>query len=108
MTEKDRFIQWWNRNFDWADKRKRVWAWKAWQAARDWIPIEKALPENGQRVLFVVYPQDEQYAGTIQAGRFMIEEYGNDSYAIFSFPGRGSGATHWQPLPEPPEDWRGE
>ena len=73
----------------------------------EWISVEDRYPGQGQKVVFVVASHDDNYAGTVQAGRYHYEKYGGgDGYHTFSFPGRGTSATHWMPLPTPPEELR--
>lgn len=69
----------------------------------EWVSVRDRLPDERQKVLFVVVPSDEDYAGTVQAGRYTSFKY-NDGFvdAEFSFPGRTTHATYWMPLPDPP------
>jgi len=64
-----------------------------------WISVKDRYPEDGQLVLFVVANDVDYYAGTVQAGRYRFE---GGKYHTFSFPGRGTSASHWMPLPSPP------
>lgn len=71
-------------------------AWEAWQAARRWIPVEEELPENWEEVLISI-------GGALAVG-YRLGEYW---WMVSSQGTHPLGMpAHWQPLPEPPEDWR--
>ena len=74
----------------------------------EWISVEERLPEVNQLVLCYKYNGSSHY----KVGFFIGAKYTEDVAAfrnineLFSF-----GATHWMPLPEPPNcgaDMRGE
>jgi hypothetical protein len=78
--------------------------WDMFHDLSEWISVKDRLPEERQKVLFVVDSSDKDYANTVQAGRYNSFKY-NDGFIDheFSFPGRTTHATHWMPLPEPPQ-----
>lgn len=74
--------------------------WKPLRGISRWIPVEKATPSDGQRVLVYYAPRkcgDSQYDEWIA-----ITSYWDDDK--FWYPGEGGYAqpTHWMALPEPP------
>ena len=77
----------------------------SWSPYTEWISVDDLLPEEGQRILFVVDPTDTEYAGRIMSGTFRTYELGTEhALPCFSFPGRGTYATHWMPLPHLPDE----
>lgn len=63
------------------------------QKEMQWISVEERLPEDGQTVAFVV-KSDDLRDGFVYGGKY--------SYGDFCTPGVGFAASHWMPLPEPP------
>lgn len=60
-----------------------------------WISVDERLPEQGQTVAFVVDLPGQYRHGQVYGGKFT----GSD----FATPGCGQPASHWMPLPAPPE-----
>jgi len=71
------------------------------EAAHRWIPVRERLPRDGQKVLC-------RYDGVYECRLcwFWIDSGGTHHFGYVSEDdGRGSQpATHWMPLPTPPED----
>lgn len=68
----------------------------------EWISVEKALPADGQTVAFVVDCKSEILGylhGRVLGGYFSYI----GPYPTFSVPGLGLSASHWMPLPNPPQ-----
>lgn len=64
-----------------------------------WIPVDEALPENGQTVGFVTEcANDKWYHGRVLGGRYMAGEFGG-----FSVPGLMVQASHWFAFPPLPD-----
>jgi hypothetical protein len=59
-----------------------------------WIPVDERLPEDGQRVLAVT-----RVGGITEVGEFAFNSRGE----WFSTDYGSWNASHWMPLPEPPE-----
>lgn len=61
---------------------------------REWIPVEKALPKKGQRVLITAGAgwSESPYLVTYNGYAFGEDHKGN------------MNATHWMPLPSPPKE----
>lgn len=57
-----------------------------------WVPVTERLPENQQRVLFIVNSRDDWYNGKVFGGTYT----GYD----FAVPGIGFMASHWCPIPD--------
>ena len=71
----------------------------------EWISMKDRWPEEGARVLFYC-DEREQFYGRFHVGRFSPFVYapGEPPVPEFSMPAFGGiTATHWMPLPEPPE-----
>ena len=65
----------------------------------NWIKCSERMPESGIRVL-LYFPQ---YAGHIEDG--FIDDVGDGPYHyLFDGDCFGENPTHWQPLPEPPQE----
>jgi len=62
--------------------------------ATEWIPVDEALPPEGQRVLTF-----DSMTNTIQVGRIYRYKSGIDRPYIWS----SGKPTHWQYLPENPK-----
>ena len=58
-----------------------------------WIPVEERLPDNDQGY-FIVWSGSCNYAGEAVWDGYTFRWIANDNNAC---------ATHWMPLPEPPE-----
>lgn len=58
-----------------------------------WIPVEDALPEYGEYVLFIRKNRE------VYVGYYDEKNTWNTDYQWFC----GENVTHWMPLPEPPE-----
>lgn len=69
----------------------------AGQTYPEWIPVEKQLPQIGQRIIFVAKCHNESSFehGNVYGGKYTPD-------GSFSTPGCGLGATHWMPSPAPP------
>ena len=65
---------------------------------REWIPVSKRLPENGERAL-VALMYDEVNIGVYNA---KISQWEIDG--LFFSGGKLDWVSHWKPLPEPPEE----
>ena len=62
----------------------------------EWISVKDRLPEYGERVLIARHPfVGEAFLG--QGGYFIRYKYDEDSLPWVR------NATHWMPLPAPPE-----
>ena len=64
----------------------------------DWISVEDELPGHSDPVL--------SWAQDVWAGEYRVEINRCDTYASSprsEFTGLPNKATHWMPLPEPPE-----
>ena len=82
----------------------------------DWISVDDRLPEHGQHVLvwsdvdcFIGIGDDEN--GALRIGDCVFRSEHDKRYDRNQWKGRfdGSyfiGVTHWQPLPEAPEEVR--
>lgn len=67
-----------------------------------WIPVDEALPEDGQTVGFVTEcANDKWYHGRVLGGRYMAGEFGG-----FSVPGLMVQASHWFAFPPLPDALR--
>ena len=67
-----------------------------------WIPVDEALPEDGQTVGFVTEcSNDRWYHGRVLGGRYMAGEFGG-----FSVPGLMVQASHWFAFPPLPDALR--
>ncbi len=64
-----------------------------WQPKMDWIPVSERLPKEYTKVLAI-----DRVTGKVDIAQ--INAFGCFVYAD----GRGHGASHWMPLPEPPEE----
>ncbi|MGN7818833.1 DUF551 domain-containing protein [Chitinophaga sp. 22536] len=74
------------------------------EAQQRWIPVTEHLPERGQGCLFVVYHPGDTRHGKVYAGPYTSDPnspYIEERY-VFSTPGFGLSASHWQPSPQPP------
>ena len=97
MTERERFEEWANSRglctqigrYGGYILSTTSAAWRAWQAARAWRPIETA-PKDGSLVWGFSSYEKIPYACCWDEGKWISEEY--DVHP-----------THWQPLPPPPE-----
>jgi hypothetical protein len=72
--------------------------------AETWISVEERLPDELQRVSFVVKSRDEAYNGKVLGGKYTGDpksEYPSRKNE-FSTPGIGWEASHWMPAPAPP------
>lgn len=58
-----------------------------------WLPVEDALPEYGEYVLFI------RKNCEVYVGYYDEKNTWNTDYQWFC----GENVTHWMPLPEPPE-----
>ena len=64
----------------------------------DWISVKDRLPENMQTVAFVAWSEfSDRYNGRVLGGRY------DSLLDCFSIPGACFEASHWMPLPKPPE-----
>ena len=68
-----------------------------------WIPVREQLPEEGKPDSILLYLDHRdgyggQAVGYFLGGKFWLYEDGNTSCDK-----AGVDATHWMPLPEPPE-----
>jgi hypothetical protein len=113
MNERERFNYWWNNKKENISEKES--AWEAWQAARWWIPVEEELPEEDQIVwaydtvnsigpyFAVLTYQDEEWVWSRVYDPYYYNGWkANDVELDDIVP------THYRPLPELPEDWRGE
>lgn len=67
------------------------------KASMSWIPVSERLPEVGQTVL--CYKK-----GKIKVDVYLGAKYTGEVYAFRDVDMyRAFGATHWAPLPQPPE-----
>lgn len=66
----------------------------------EWISVKDRLPEQGQSVAFVVCGEPA-YNGRVLGGNYIHVCAG---VSEFCHPGRSYFASHWMPLPPPPED----
>lgn len=65
------------------------------EAAQRWIPVSERLPELDQDVLAIV-------EGDIVTGHF-YQQWDGEIYFSSDDEGAMMVATHWMPLPQPPE-----
>lgn len=91
-------------------------AWKMWQARAaqsEWISVEDEYPEDGQEVNILLNTGEVRIAlhelGTPSGSCFTKGHYfTGDIYHIdgaeYNCSIYGDDVTHWQPLPEPPEE----
>lgn len=76
-------------------------------ARGQWQPIDSRTPRDGTRVL--LWGKDLLHTGACVSARYIAHEseFANwhvDDGKHGPFPLRGPSPTHWQPIPEPPED----
>ena len=64
----------------------------AWLRRDEWISVEDRLPEECERILFCS-------EGRVMAGVFISSFIDNEDDCIWD-----KSVTHWQPLPEAPEE----
>lgn len=62
-----------------------------------WIPVSEKLPEEYKSVLLLVESNGKIVIGSREKERFLIDVPPDD----WCF---GRGFTHWQPLPQPPQE----
>ena len=74
------------------------------ELSHEWISTKDRLPEDGQIVAFVIDPSIDYYGGSVCAGHFRIEKYGDRAHPGFNTWGLGGfSASHWMPLPIAPQ-----
>lgn len=69
----------------------------------DWINVDDRLPEEGQDVAFIVDSDKSPVFSYLHGERLGGRFHRLAGRATFSVPGIGFVASHWMPLPEPPE-----
>lgn len=71
-----------------------------------WIPVEEELPEQFQRVMFVVDLPGNYKHGKVYGGTYTGDPKSESASLAngFSTPGWGAPASHWMPSPEPPTE----
>ena len=67
---------------------------------KEWIPVEERLPEEGVVVLAYLPKQADVESGVYAAMLSKLQTLKGTFSTSFGF---GFEATHWMPLPEPPE-----
>ena len=77
--------------------------WNAMHGVGRWIPVSERLPEEGEPNSILLYLDYRdgyggQDVGYFLGGNFWLYEDGN-----ITCDKAGVDATHWMPLPEPPE-----
>jgi hypothetical protein len=85
-------------NFGFSEEELSVW--KPLRGFSRWIPVEKATPSDGQRVL--VYYASRKVGDSEYDEWIAVTYYWDDDK--FWYPGEGGYAqpTHWAELPAPP------
>lgn len=68
-----------------------------------WISVKDGLPEDLQRVMFVVDSPGSYYHGKVYGGSYTGGIDPQNPINEFSTPGWGCRASHWMPSPEPPK-----
>jgi hypothetical protein len=117
MTERERFERWF-KNSGWAGPITSVVAEDAWQASRRWIPVEERLPDEsvpvwaylpdiGQPVILSLEEEGDEGELAWCKGQHLFW-YDKDLKVWACDPDFDDEyrPTHWQPLPEPPEDYQ--
>lgn len=73
-------------------------------AERAWISVKDRLPEQGQRVLFYAKGNETVYLGLYLYTGLKDAVWFTTSTSASKKNGGNYTASHWMPLPEPPED----
>ena len=66
-----------------------------------WIPVEERLPDEGEVVLAYLPKQADVESGVYAAMLSKLQTLKGTFSTSFGF---GFEATHWMPLPEPPDE----
>lgn len=71
------------------------------EAQQRWIPVTERLPEEGQRVLFVIDLPGSYLHGIVYSGSYTR----NGAFSTLCY---RCNASYWQPSPEPPAQEGGQ
>lgn len=71
----------------------------------EWISVKDGLPSQDELVLYCNSKKPKIEIYKIFVGKYLGGSYSDDVYAFLNIEkGIGNGATHWMPLPEPPNE----
>lgn len=79
-------------------------------STNSWIPVEKELPKEWDLVLIAISQERRPVCARVRygGGRVYFVPDDREDYLANEFGTPVLSPTHWQPLPEPPKDLRGD